>query len=552
MIAITAIFLMVATLIGGCGNKSENEAETVVEQKKPQVEVNQLQKTNKIETIIKLTGTTKPATRVSLIALAPGTVVDVPLEVGAEVTKGLPVAFLYDLATESNFSTALNNFENAQRSLNSTNLSATETVTQAQLALNNAEQALDLAELNYQVQTQLAEENLNNTLTNAVISAESALDTVYVSLITFNDVLSGIPQNELSSLNPNLINIFDNRYDINDDLYDNAEEIVFTNENIEDNLNTLIELISYTQETSDLVMEMINKTPSSNNFPQATKDAATNSVFSRQNSLAASQTSLQSTKLSIITITLNNQTTLQTYFNLQSSAQIQLQTSQSGLTSAQQTSDNQIANAEISFERSQYELSLASIQKNRLTINSPLGGVISQLNVEVGDEISPGQILGEIAQIEAMEIEVEVSPEVASVLEIGQTVKITDNGEATISVINPTADAGSGKVKVKVTMPNEANDLIAESFATVEIPVSLPASQENIFIVPLKSVYLSADTAKAKIVQDGKIKTLTVKTGKTIGEMIEILEGFKEGQQVVINGADFLADETEVEIKTSQ
>ncbi|PIT90772.1 MAG: hypothetical protein COU22_00375 [Candidatus Komeilibacteria bacterium CG10_big_fil_rev_8_21_14_0_10_41_13] len=541
--------LLLSLSLSGCGKEpapEDNQAEA--ETSLAEVSIVKTKASDKIETELNLSGVIKPSGRVNLISLNSGTVSAAPEAVGSQVRIGQPIAFLFNEITESNYNTALSNLTNAQISYNSLKSSAEGTVFQAELALDKAQRALELAENNYQNQSRLTEENLDNAFNNAIISTGSALDTVYLSLNSLKIVLDDSLSDDLGSI----INLVDQaKISLNkaETLYNQIIEASLTQANVETQLNLTTEAGKETQLLADYIIKALNKIPISNDFTQTAKDSLISSVFSRQSSLSSSQSALQTAKQNLASIKVSNQLTLDSYLNAKNNAAIDLQNSQTALSNARQSSDNQIASAETSLRRAENEMTQAQIQKNRLTITSPLNGVLSDLNIEVGDEVSVGQNLGEVAQVKAMEIEVEIAPAIASVLTIGQKVKVNQNQEGVIGVINPTGGQASGKVKVKITLDNQNNDFVAESFATVNLPVSLPASTPETMTVPIKSVYLSADSAKVKIVEDNKIKTVTVETGRTIGELIEITGGLTEGQLVITEGAGFLADGTEVKIK---
>ncbi|MBT4335077.1 HlyD family efflux transporter periplasmic adaptor subunit, partial [bacterium] len=331
--------------------------------------------------------------------------------------------------------------------------------------------------------------------------------------------------------------------------YNDLVLINLNNENIEVQINNVLDLTLQAQIVADNIIKALNKTPTNYNFLQTTKDTLIASVFAKQTSLSVSQSALQGSKQTVSSTIINNTITLDSYDTQLFSAQIDLNNTESALASALQVTSSQIAGAQTSFAQAQNQYTQAQIQQQRLIIDSPLTGVISNINIEIGDQINIGQIIGSVAEIDNLEINVDVAPEIASYLEIGKEVKINDDLTGSIFTVSPTADPVSGKVAVKIILTGITSNLVAESFAQVEIPISLPTSQDEIFAVPLKAISLGISSAKLKIVEDNKVKTITVTTGKTIGNLIEILTGLEENMQVIIEGASFLDDGVEVNIK---
>ena len=112
-----------------------------------------------------------------------------------------------------------------------------------------------------------------------------------------------------------------------------------------------------------------------------------------------------------------------------------------------------------------------------------------------------------------------------------------------VSVVNTTADPLSKKFRVEVTADNPGLVLRPGTFGSVEFEVT---SHENALAVAQKAVF---DNKYVYVVEGGKALKREIMLGLKNTTMIEVLDGLKEGDQVIVEGAFGLIDGTAVEIR---
>jgi multidrug efflux pump subunit AcrA (membrane-fusion protein) len=64
----------------------------------------------------------------------------------------------------------------------------------------------------------------------------------------------------------------------------------------------------------------------------------------------------------------------------------------------------------------------------------------------------------------------------------------------------------------------------------------LRLSNQEGFFIPLEAVNIGQKRNEVFVVRDGQVETREVKTGKIIGRQIEIEEGLKADEMVVVEG----------------
>jgi len=220
----------------------------------------------------------------------------------------------------------------------------------------------------------------------------------------------------------------------------------------------------------------------------------------------------------------------------------------------------------------------------KTTVFSPVDGTVSKLNVELGERVlGTSQMTGteimRIANLNSMEVSVDVNENDINRLSIGDTATVevdafldqSFKGVVTeiansASVVGASADQVTNfPVKIRILSEsysklnskdkNLASPLRPGLSATVEIQTEKTV---NILTVPIQSVTTREDSVDDKntsktivsasassmkefifVVENNKVIKLPVKTGIQDDMYIEIKEGLKEGQEVVV--APYLA-----------
>jgi RND family efflux transporter MFP subunit len=116
--------------------------------------------------------------------------------------------------------------------------------------------------------------------------------------------------------------------------------------------------------------------------------------------------------------------------------------------------------------------------------------------------------------------------------------------EGVVREIAPAADAVSRTFRVKLDLPRVAG-LMSGQFARLMVPIGERKSVR----VPTAAVVQRGQLEIIFAVTKQHAQLHLVKTGKRVGDEIEILSGLEAGHTVVVSGADQLSDGQPVEAK---
>lgn len=183
--------------------------------------------------------------------------------------------------------------------------------------------------------------------------------------------------------------------------------------------------------------------------------------------------------------------------------------------------------------------------KRTLTFRSPVNGIVTEKKAVQGMRFMPGEALYQIADLSAVWVIADVFEQDIGQVKEGSKARIKINAypgkvfEGRISYVYPTLKAETRTVSVRVELANPGGLLKPAMFAQMELPVG---GTGQVLTVP-DSAVIDSGTRSIVLVQlkEGRFEPRAVKLGARGDNYIEVLEGVRAGEQVVV-AANFLID----------
>jgi membrane fusion protein (multidrug efflux system) len=167
------------------------------------------------------------------------------------------------------------------------------------------------------------------------------------------------------------------------------------------------------------------------------------------------------------------------------------------------------------------------------TIRSPIDGTVVDKKVDVGDMVTPGQMLVTLFDPTRMQLVAGVRESLTRRLQVGQSIGVQIEGlnkqcSGTISEIVPEAQSASRSFQVKVTGPCPTG-IYSGMFGRILIPLQ----DEDVLVIPRRAVRKVGQLELVDVVERSQASRRAVRIGRTIGDDVEVLSGLREGEQVV-------------------
>ena len=180
-----------------------------------------------------------------------------------------------------------------------------------------------------------------------------------------------------------------------------------------------------------------------------------------------------------------------------------------------------------------------------LTLTSPIGGVLQELNIRAGMTVASGDTLSRVNGLSSVWLAVAVPESDAGLITVGQSVDArlpavpgtTLRGK--VSAILPETNPDSRTLRVRVELPNPDGRLRPGLTAQVRLNRS---TEQSVLWVPSEAVIRTGRRALVMLAENaGRYRPVEVQLGQESDGKTAILKGLEEGQKVVASG-QFLLD----------
>src|SRR6185436_3344978 len=179
-----------------------------------------------------------------------------------------------------------------------------------------------------------------------------------------------------------------------------------------------------------------------------------------------------------------------------------------------------------------------------LTVYAPSSGIILKREAVPGKYVEPGTTLYEVADLSRVWVSADIYESEVAAVTLDQQASVAfaaypgETFQGTISYVYPTLNTEARTVRVRVELPNPGLKLKPGMFGTV----ILQTESTKRLVVPKEAVL---DTGLRHLVfldrGEGAYAPYPVKLGRRNQDSVEVLEGIKEGDQIVTS-ANFLLD----------
>jgi len=198
--------------------------------------------------------------------------------------------------------------------------------------------------------------------------------------------------------------------------------------------------------------------------------------------------------------------------------------------------DQALALAALEVDRQRAALDQARLRLPDYRITAPIGGVVLSRSVELGDLVTPTNILMRLAKLDGLHVEVQVDEIYTSAIRVGQTAQLQLAGRSDVmagkvAFVASEVDEVTGSMRVKLSFdtPPEAqiglttvaNILIDEAAATLTVP---------------RRAFVEDGAGMAVFVlRDGRASLTPITYIDWPAERVEVISGLATGDKVIVS-----------------
>jgi len=215
-----------------------------------------------------------------------------------------------------------------------------------------------------------------------------------------------------------------------------------------------------------------------------------------------------------------------------------------------------VSQAKASVTQAQSAVNRAKVNLGFCTITAPVAGVIGEIPVRTGDQVSPASQLTIVSGNRQMDAEFSVTEALVEasvsagltkedkakhIAELPDVTFVMKNGteyphKGRITSLTGVVDAVTGSLGVKASFPNPDGHL----FSGIQGTVVLPIAQKDVMVIPQTAVVKLQDKQQVyKVKADSTATAVTVTTADAgNGEDVIVTGGLNVGDKIVTVGAN--------------
>ncbi len=243
--------------------------------------------------------------------------------------------------------------------------------------------------------------------------------------------------------------------------------------------------------------------------------------------------------------------------------QAQLNKVQIQLALAEKTEDRQAQLLKIQgISQQDYDISLLQVNSfradigilqtsiSKTVVRAPFSGKLGLKNISPGAYVSPASIIAIINQTDKLKLDFSVPEKYIDQIKMGQLVTFTFEGSkkqlgAKVIATESNITENSRSLTVRASVIGKDDGLLPGSFAKVRLSFD---PDPNALLVPTQAILPQARGKKVILYKSGTAIFADVTTGVRDSAKVQIIDGLKAGDTVVVTGLLSVRPETKIQI----
>jgi len=209
----------------------------------------------------------------------------------------------------------------------------------------------------------------------------------------------------------------------------------------------------------------------------------------------------------------------------------------------------QLKSLEGSIAAAQAQRKAAEARLEDLTIRAPFAGRVGTRSVSLGAYIAPGTRITSLDDLSRVRLDFAVPENLLGRLKEGQTVNATSAAyqgrtfKGNVTTIDPRVDQTTRTVRLTAEFDNPDEALKPGMFLAVALEVT---TKDDAVVVPEEAIVSEGLRQIIYPVKDNKVERRVIRIGQRQNGKVEVLEGLKAGETIVVLGVQRVRPGAEV------
>jgi multidrug efflux pump subunit AcrA (membrane-fusion protein) len=194
----------------------------------------------------------------------------------------------------------------------------------------------------------------------------------------------------------------------------------------------------------------------------------------------------------------------------------------------------EVRNRQAVLAQRRSEVALSRQQLEDTSLRSPIDGVVRERLAFAGEFRAAGTPIFTVVRQHPLRLQLNVPERSASGVRLGQTVRVKIEGdsdvyEGRVARLSPAIAEGTRTLPLEAAIPNPDGRLRPGTFATADIVTDEAPG----LVVTQDALVVFAGVEKLLVVENGTVRERRVRTGRRVGDHVEILDGVAPGELVI-------------------
>jgi HlyD family secretion protein len=231
-------------------------------------------------------------------------------------------------------------------------------------------------------------------------------------------------------------------------------------------------------------------------------------------------------------------------------AQLEKRQLENDIRSRQLVMQASLRESQITASIQEKELSEFERRLQQANIVAPLAGVLTFVNLNLGTKVSEGEVLARIADLRSYKILGSISDVYAPQLQVGMPVILRVNEELIRgSLVNIRPAVSNNVVSFDVAFDNQQYSAQLRPNQKVDLFLVTDAKPKAVRVANGPALKAGQSQDVFVLLNDGKAQRRRITTGLSNFDFMEIKEGLKTGETVIVSDLSAFKNVTEIKIK---
>jgi membrane fusion protein, multidrug efflux system len=208
-----------------------------------------------------------------------------------------------------------------------------------------------------------------------------------------------------------------------------------------------------------------------------------------------------------------------------------------------------VSDADVDRAKATIEITRERLSKTR--IYAPMAGFVSEKRVSVGDYVRNGTHIYTLVQINPIKLLFTVSEKDIGKLKMNQDVLLKVDAfpdrefKGKLSIIYPIVDEKTRTLQAEALVPNPERLLRPGLFARVNL---YTGEERDMVVVPITAILYQDSKVRVFTIEGDRAREKPVKLGAKYDEWMEIVEGLRAGDALIVTGQQNLSEGVKVNV----